>query len=84
MLVFVDRLLVERVDPPGLSYSARGADLLGDRLEAVERSPGEMELRALTSKGEGDRAADRAAGAVNDRVLAFEQHVRLHPVALRT
>src|SRR6266545_4571405 len=52
-----------------------GADRLRHSVEALRRSTGEMQARALAGEAAGHRASDRAARSIDDRGLALEQHV---------
>jgi hypothetical protein len=63
--------LVERVD---LRQAGDAADVRGDLLEPGARPPGEIHAGARLRKRKGDRAADRAATAVDHCRLAPQHH----------
>ena len=54
--------------------SARGTDLVGDRVEFRTRACGERDRRALGRERERDVAAQPGPDARHDRNPAFEQH----------
>src|SRR5262249_53911788 len=67
-------LLVERVDLRGFHLSAGSRDFFGECVEGLKVSSGKKYARAFASEHTGHRAPDRAPGAIDDRVLVFEQH----------
>jgi len=72
--VLVDGRLVERVKLRRVNGSAAGADVRRDLLQPRPGAPGEVHRGALPGEGARHRTADRAAPAVDDRVLSVEQH----------
>src|SRR5258708_35538784 len=72
--VVLDGLLVESIDLRRLRSSTCGDDLLRRPFDRTEVATRQKDLRALAGKCTGYRSADRASGAVDDRVLVLEQH----------
>jgi len=70
--MLIDCHLVQRVELCGLDRPARGADRFGHAVEARQRPAGQEDVRPLASEGASHRAADVAATAIEDSVLAFE------------
>src|SRR6266480_292750 len=71
----VHRLLVRGINDDGGSSAARGADLVGNRVELGQRATGEEYPGPLAGKGTGHGTADRTTRAVDDSHLVFQQHV---------
>ena len=69
--VLVHRLLVQGIELRRLGHPSGRTDVLGDLLEALHRAAGEVDPCALARKCTRDRAADRPAPSVDDRVLAL-------------
>src|SRR5262245_14589720 len=61
----VHRLFVERVDFRGLGRSSGRNDFLGDGFDGCPVASREEEPRSLARKRAGNRAADRASGAID-------------------
>ena len=74
--MFVNGLLVERVDLRRLGRSARGNDVPGDELNGCEGAAGEEETGSLGREGVRDGAADRTTGSVDHRDLVLQSHAR--------
>src|ERR687897_2169138 len=81
--MLVHGLLLERVDLRGLGGSARGNDVLGERIDRCPEAPGEKDLGALSRKGACDSAADRASGSVEHRNLVLQRRSLLLDVRRR-
>src|SRR6266540_575098 len=70
----LDCLFVESVHLRRLRSPARGANVIGDRLDRREMATSQKDLRAFASERSCHRAADRTARPVDDRVLVPEHH----------
>src|SRR5688500_13377038 len=67
--------LVENVDLRRVGGSASGVDVLSDRFDGCQATPGEKQLGPLTGKGECDSAADGASRSVDHRNLVVQHHL---------
>ena len=72
--VFIDGMLVQRVDDRRRGGSAGPDDVLGEHFERSQVAAGEEQPRSLPGEGVGDRPADGASRPVDDGNLVLEQH----------
>ena len=73
--VFLDRLLVQRIDLGALGAAAGSDDVARDGVDRGKVAPGQEDRRPFAGKGAGDRAADGASGSVDDGGFVLKQHV---------
>jgi len=72
--VLVDGPLIEGIDLRRLSDAARGADLVGHRLQPFQGATGEEHTSPLPSECTSYGTTDRPAPSVDHSGLTFEQH----------
>ena len=71
---------VERVNDRRVATAATGPDVGGYRLQRLPRAARDEHPRALAREATSHGAADRAATAIDQRVLSFQQHASSFPV----
>jgi hypothetical protein len=75
--VALDRYSIENIELGDVRCPALAPDALRDLLERRLGAAGEMNFGALASVRSCDSGADCSSGAVHDRDLLLEQHVRV-------
>lgn len=69
-----DLIRVEGIDHRGVHRPTRGADVRGGRVERGGCASGQVDGGSFTGESGGNRSSDGARAAVDDRILAFQQH----------